>query len=235
MKLLPTLINLYQRHSARRMFGRWAPVYEEEVAANAYSAADAVAQAAIRHLARAGVHNPKIADVGIGTGLLAQQIHDAMPCRITGLDFSEDMMAACAGRGITELLIKCDVGRDEPWPLPPTSFDAVVAAGLFEYLTDDMVANVFLEASELLKPGGLLILTYVPVKEGEKETALWHGHSGTYIVCRAQPVMIEARVMAYGFTMKEHTGPFKGCVFADGSSYDYRLIVAERLKDEGVD
>ncbi len=60
------------------MFARWSPIYEEEVADNHYSAADRVAAATIPLL---GAHkNPAIADIGIGTGLLAAQIKAAAPC-----------------------------------------------------------------------------------------------------------------------------------------------------------
>ncbi len=103
--MLNRLLNFYQRFATRRMFSRWSPIYEEEVAENAYSAADEVAKAAITYLAQTCAADPAIADIGIGTGLLAQQVFDAMPCRITGIDFTEEMMAACAGRDITELLI----------------------------------------------------------------------------------------------------------------------------------
>lgn len=221
------LLNFYQRHAARRMFSRWSPIYEDEVSENSYSAADEVARAAIRHLAQQDLANPAIADIGIGTGLLAQQIYDAMPCRITGLDFSEDMMAACAGRGMTELLVKCDVGKD-PWPVAAGSQNAVVSAGLLEYLTQGMVQHFLTESARILQHKGLLVFTYLPRKPGAKQVSFWQGHSGTYLICAYDEGEIEAALSRSNFMLLEHSAPFKGCVFHDGSSYDYRLIAAAK-------
>ena len=220
-------MNLYQTYAASRMFSRWSPIYEEEVEENSYSAADEVAKAAIKYLAREDISNPRIADIGIGTGLLAQQIYDALPCRITGLDFSEDMMAACAGRGITELLVKCDVGSD-PWPLESASQNAVISAGLFEYLTPDMLQHFIKEASRTLQQNGLLVCTYMPAKTGDKTVTFWRGHSGTYLICGYTENQMQDALKRSNFTLVEHSPPFKGCVFHDGSSYDYRLIAAKK-------
>ncbi len=221
------LLNIYQRFAARRMFSRWSPAYEREVAENFYSAADETAKAAIRYIAGSGIKNPAIADIGIGTGLLAQQLCDAMPCRITGLDFTEDMMAVCAARAITELLIKCDAGRDM-WPMQDSSQHFVVSSGLFEYLMPDMAQHFLQQAHRVLQQNGLTIFTYMPCEDAHKIT-LWRGHSGTYLICGYAPEEMERLVNTHGFKIMEHTSPFKGCIFADGSSYDYRLIAAQKI------
>lgn len=209
------------------MFSRWSPIYEIEVAENSYSAAGEVAKSAIKYLAQDNISNPRLVDVGIGTGLLSQEIYDSMPCRITGLDFSEDMMATCAGRGITELLVRCDVGRDG-WPLESSSHHAVISAGLFEYLTPDMLQHFMAEAERTLQQNGLLVFTYMPLKTGQKPVTFWRGHSGTYLICGYTESQIEEALKRSNFTPIEHSMPFKGCVFHDGSSYDYRLIAARK-------
>lgn len=222
-----SLLSSYQRFAAKRMFSRWSPDYEEEVTDNAYSAADEVAKTAISHIGRSAVKNPTIADIGIGTGLMAQQIHDALPCRIAGIDFTEDMMALCAARGITELLIKCDAGKD-PWPLEGNAYDYVLSSGLFEYLMPEMAQHFFKEARRTLRQNGIVILTYLPAMEGQKQIRLWQGRSGTYLICGYTGEDIESLARINGFDVQEHTPPFKGCIFADGSSYDYRLISAKK-------
>lgn len=209
------------------MFARWSLIYEEEVTDNAYSAATKVAESAIRALGALAETNPKIADIGIGTGLLAQEIYDSLPCRITGLDFSEDMMAACAGRGITELLIRCDVGK-EVWPLPGHDFDAVTAAGLFEYLTPSMAKHFISEAARILKTSGHVIFSYIPAADGTRKVGLWRGHSGTFLICSFAAEDLELLLQQNGFDIVEHSPPFAGSVFEDGSSYDYRLIAARK-------
>lgn len=195
---------------------------------NAYSAADETARVAIKYLTKQNAHDPAIADIGIGTGLLAQQIHDAYPCRITGLDFSEEMMAECSGRDITELLIKCDVGR-ERWPLEDTSLAMVCASGLFEYLTSEMVQHFIDQTARTLQQNGVVVFTYIPQEAGEKQMNIWRGHSGTYLTCRDDPSTLEALLNKARLKILEHTPPFKGCVFQDNSFYYYRLIAAQKI------
>lgn len=224
--MMRPLIDFYQRFAASRMFSRWSPVYEQEVLENAYSAADRCAAEAIRLLA-AGPSDPAIADIGIGTGLMAQQIYDALPCRIAGLDFSEDMLAQCAAKEIAEVLIKCDVGSGR-WPLADDDFTLVASAGLAEYLTPSMLQHFLSESARLLQQKGHLVFTYVPQQSGEKATDFWRGHSGTYLVCRYLPQDIEVFLQKSGFELLQHSAPFDGCVFKDESRYPYRLIVARK-------
>lgn len=209
------------------MFAQWSPIYEVEVTENKYSAADEVAKESIRLLGQMDKTGPLLADIGIGTGLLAQQIFDALPCRIIGLDFTEDMMAVTAAREITELLVKCDVGKDL-WPIESGLCDMVASAGLLEYLTPDMCRHFLAESARVLQSGAPLVFTYMPRGAGEKQTTLWHGHTGTYLICGYEPSEMEQMIRNAGLKLVSHSEPFKGCVFHDGSSYDYRLMIAEK-------
>lgn len=219
--------NLYQRFAAHSMFSNWSPIYEDDVAENQYSAAAKAAEAAIRHIASLPTAEPLIADIGIGTGLLAEQIYNAMPCRIVGLDFAEDMMAVCLQKEITEILIKCDAGKDH-WPLEDNSYNAVVSAGLLEYLTPDMTQHFLHESQRCLAQNGVLIFTYIPTENDKDQIDLWRGKSGRFLSCRYNPASLIERVVACGFEIKEHLDEFPGSVFKDGSSYPYRLIVAAK-------
>ena len=207
------------------MFGQWSPTYEEDVAQNHYSAADKVSEAAIKHLSPVAAENPLIADAGIGTGLLAQQIFDAMPCRIAGLDFSEDMLSVCLQREITELLIKCDIGKDH-WPLEDGAYHGVISAGVLEYLTPDMVQHFLKESARIMKSGAILVFTYVPTERPQQEIGFWQGKSGNFLSCRYNPLWLKEQVAAHGLNVIEHSEEFTGSVFRDNSTYPYRLIVA---------
>ena len=223
--MISSLLSLYQRWAARHMFARWSPIYELEVTENKYSAPDAVAAEALKILGHGEAKRPRILDVGIGTGLLAQNLQDAIPCRIVGLDFSEDMMAVAASRDITELLIKCDVGKDT-WPVESGSCDMVVSGGLLEYLTPEMLQHFMREAKRVLQQNGPLVSSYKPREAQQRGINLWPGHSGTYLTCSYIPAEIEALLHQNGFKLLHHSAPFKGCIFTDGSSYDYRLFSA---------
>jgi predicted TPR repeat methyltransferase len=223
--MFSSLLSFYQRWAARRMFARWSPIYEEEVTENQYSAPDAVASEAIKILGGAAKDKPRILDVGIGTGLLAQNIQDTLPSRIVGLDFSEDMMAVAASRDITELLIKCDVGKDT-WPIESGSCDMVVSGGLLEYLTPEMLQHFLKESKRVLQQNGVLVSSYKPREAPQRCINIWPGHSGTYLTCSYIPTEIEGLLQQNGFALLHHSNPFKGCIFSDGSSYDYRLFSA---------
>lgn len=219
------ILSVYQRFAASRMFSRWAPIYELEVEDNAYSAPEAVARSVLPLLQQYDC--PVIVDAGIGTGLLAQQIYDALPCRIIGLDYNEDMMAACAGRGVADMMIRCDVGKDR-WPLENGFADCIISAGLMEYLTPPMLQHFMEEAARIMQQKSFLVFTYLPHGDPIK-MSLWRGHSGTYLTCGYSQNYIEELLRRNGFKVLSHSLPFKGCVFEDGSSYDYRLVSAERI------
>ena len=232
--MLNSLISFYQRIAAKRMFSRWAESYEFDVMDNHYSAVDKVAQAAIKYIAAStkdgatGFEDePDIADIGIGTGLLAQQLQDALPFRIIGLDFTDDMMAICAQKNVAELLIKCDAGRDI-WPIENGSMDLVVSAGLLEYLTPPMAQHFIKEAHRVLQQNGILIYTYMPRDDDGKAIQLWHGHSGTFVICAYTPHEMKEMLQQSNLEIIEHSAPFKGSIFEDGSSYDYQLIAAKK-------
>lgn len=209
------------------MFARWSPIYETEVTENKYSAADEVAKEALRLLGRSGKDRPLIADIGIGTGLLAQQIFDAYPSRIIGLDFTEDMMAVAAAREVAELLVKCDAGKD-PWPIEDGSCEMVVSAGLLEYLTPRMLQHFLTESKRILQQNGHLVFTYMPRDAQQKQLTFWRGHSGSYLISGYIPDDMEKTLQQNGFELLHHSPPFKGCIFYDGSSYDYRLIIVKK-------
>jgi predicted TPR repeat methyltransferase len=228
------ILSFYQRIAARRMFARWHQSYEFDVMDNHYSAANKVAQATIRYIAASTkdgapgfLEEPDIVDVGIGTGLLAEQLQDSLPCRIIGLDFTDDMMTICAQKGVAELLIKCDAGRDV-WPLQERSMDMVVSAGLFEYLTGTMAQHFLKETHRVLQDNGILVFTYLPRQSDEKSTSLWRGHSGTFVICAYTPEEMDRMLKEQKLVLLEHSSPFKGSIYEDGSSYDYRLIVAKK-------
>lgn len=216
--MISALKTLYRQYATRRVFGRWAASYEEDVTANRYSAARAVQQALLPYLETA----ERITDLGIGTGLIWQGIDIPDEVEITGLDISQAMMEQASS--IPELgpFYLCDIGH-QAWPVYDETEDLIVAAGLFEYLTPDMADHVFEEARRTLKSGGRFIFTYIPGMRNE--TKPWNGRSGRILSCIHAPEWITHRD---GFILETHTEPFAGSVFTDGQSYDYRLAILRK-------
>src|SRR5690606_32374700 len=120
--------------------------------------------------------------------------------------------------------IKCDVGLDH-WPLENEAYHAVISAGVFEYLTPDMVQHFLQESMRCLQQKGLLALTYVPTQKPQQDIGFWQGKSGNFLSCRYNPEWIEQKIAASGCVLLHHSDEFTGSVFRDGSRYPYRLIV----------
>lgn len=209
------------------MFSAWAESYDVDVADNHYSAADRVAQESLRLLGHHTPQNPSIVDVGIGTGLLSQQIKESYPCHITGLDFNTDMMTLCTEKDTADLLIACDAGRDI-WPIIDQSSDMVVSAGLFEYLAPEMAHHALTQSFRVLKKDGFFVFTYMPRQSDEKAKILWRGYSGTFLIFSYTREEIQKMATECGFILIEHTKPFAGSIYEDGSSYEYALMTLQK-------
>ncbi len=99
-----------------------------------------------------------IVDLGCGPGLLSLDLA-RLGYRGVGLDGAAAMVqrsqAQAQAAGIAELW-RYQVGDVEAVPLPSASFDAVISAGVIEYLPDDQ--GLVREAARLIKPGGRFIL-----------------------------------------------------------------------------
>ena len=91
-------------------------------------------------------------EVGVGTGRIALPTADA-GCQVVGVDLSEDMLRALAGRQIANLsLVRGDVTR---LPFAGQAFDAAVCVHVL-HLVDSRV--VLADLLRLVRPGGALIL-----------------------------------------------------------------------------
>ena len=85
-----------------------------------------------------------------------------MGAHYTGLDFSDRMVAAARstiGDLLEEGKATLGVGEITRLQLAEDSFDAVVAMGLFEYLTRDQVNLALREMTRVLRPGGIAVIT----------------------------------------------------------------------------
>ncbi|MBJ7329689.1 MAG: class I SAM-dependent methyltransferase [Solirubrobacteraceae bacterium] len=87
----------------------------------------------------------RLLDLGCGSGWIADHFSD-----YTGIDGSEEMVAAAAERGRPVRL--GDV--TQPLDFPDASFDGVILKDLLEHVPDPVA--VVLEAKRVLRPGGLV-------------------------------------------------------------------------------
>jgi len=94
---------------------------------------------------------PVVLDVGIGTGLAAQQLRDA-GCHLLGVEADPRMAAVARRRGF-----EVDLGRFEDWDPAGRSFDAVVSAQSWHWIEPVAGARA---AGRALRAGGRIALIW---------------------------------------------------------------------------
>ncbi len=100
----------------------------------------------------------KVLDIGIGTGNTGLSIFNKTPCKITGVDISDEMMniarAKAKEMGAEIELVKASADKMEL----KGAFDLAVAAFTIHHLEVDGKLEAFRRISQHLKKGGRLIL-----------------------------------------------------------------------------
>lgn len=106
--------------------------------------------------------SPVILDVGCGTGTLANMLLETIGgCRVTGVDGSEEMLAAfrrnCHSRFPERTtLIHSDFNKGSFWhPMMNDHYDIIVSSMALHYLSDDGVGIFFKGARRRLSDGGI--------------------------------------------------------------------------------
>ena len=119
------------------------------------------ARRVIELLQLSGTDLRSLLDIGCGTAPIAESIV-AMGSRYTGIDFSSEMVSAAA-HNISALLpngqASVSLGDVTKMNVPDSSFDAVTAMGVIEYLSRDEVRRSLTEIRRVLRPGGVSIIT----------------------------------------------------------------------------
>ncbi len=120
--------------------------------------------------AETGASPPRIVDLGCGTGLTLTRLRERFGGEPVGLDIEPRALAFCRERGHERLF----EGSLLATPFADESFDVVVALDVIEHLEDDLAA--VREATRVLAPGGLLVLTVpaCPWLWSEHDVALHH-------------------------------------------------------------
>lgn len=135
----------------RKSYARWAPVYDGTFGV--------VTQAGRRRATeRLNAHGGRVLEVGVGTGL-ALPLY-APEVEVTGIDFSEDMLAKArekvAERGLTQVaaLRQMDARHLD---FPDASFDGVAAMHILSVVPEP--ERVMSQIARVLKPGGVVVVT----------------------------------------------------------------------------
>ena len=98
-----------------------------------------------------------ILDLGIGSGLTAQRVLEALPeAKLLGVDASSEMLAA-AEATLNPERTELRMGRLED-PLPRGPFDLVMSTLAVHHLSGSGKADRFVRIAAVLEPGGRFVL-----------------------------------------------------------------------------
>lgn len=137
--------------AVRASYARWAPVYDRTFGAITQRGR----QAAVSRLNRLG--SGRVLEVGVGTGL-ALPLYDRRIC-VTGIDYSEDMLAKARARvaalGLGNVTLRQMDARTLDFP--DAAFDAVAAMHVLSVVPEP--ERVMAEIARVLRPGGEVVIT----------------------------------------------------------------------------
>lgn len=114
---------------ARKLYANWAKTYDSEfIATSNYVLADHVA---MRFSKLAEAADSPIADIGAGTGRLAESLPKSQAWIIDAFDISPEMLAEAGRKEIYRSLQATDL--TQPNAIPEDAYGALVSAGTFTH------------------------------------------------------------------------------------------------------
>ncbi|WP_137109827.1 class I SAM-dependent methyltransferase [Rhodobacter sp. SY28-1] len=142
---------------ARRMYGDWAPTYDESFgAAWGYIAPREIAAI----LAAEVGPEAEILDIGAGTGLVAEHLRGRL---VDALDITPEMLEVARPKGVYRNLILGDL--TQTLDIPDAAYDAVISCGTFTH--GHVGPECFPELLRITRPGAVFACgTIGPVLDG---------------------------------------------------------------------
>ncbi|WP_249414038.1 class I SAM-dependent methyltransferase [Alteribacter keqinensis] len=99
----------------------------------------------------------EVLDIGFGTGVLTTSLYEDGH-RVTGIDFSSEMIAIARGKMPDATLIEWDFAKGLPTEVKEEKFDAVVSTYALHHLSDEEKVRMVRELLPLLKEGGKIFI-----------------------------------------------------------------------------
>jgi len=149
--------------AVKNSYARWAPVYDVTFGKITHAGR----RAAVAHInARGG----DVLEVGVGTGLSLETYDGAL--RVTGMDYSEDMLRKARDR-VARLGLRHVAGLRQmdarSLDFPDASFDTVAAMHVLSVVPEP--GRVMAEIARVLRPGGQVVIT----NHFRHERGVWAG------------------------------------------------------------
>ncbi len=141
--------------SAAEVYDDWSGSYEAGITNMGWSAPQSLFENVREHLP----DKPRIYEVGIGSGYLAEKFKQSHDAQIYGADISSKMLDLLHEKGIADIgnihLLNLET---QNIPAEQHSMDAVLSCGVLEYFED--IDHVLDEMIRVTKPGGIIGLSF---------------------------------------------------------------------------
>ena len=96
-------------------------------------------------------------DIGIGTGLLSEVLYRE-GIRITGIDFSEQMLAQAKVKMPEGVFIQFDINNGIPSVLQDKKFDCIISSYAIHHINDMQKVELIRNLTDSLHPGGWILI-----------------------------------------------------------------------------
>ncbi|KAL8624188.1 hypothetical protein ACOMHN_046274 [Nucella lapillus] len=113
-----------------------------------------VLQQAVQDLFPSGRDTAVLLDVGAGTGLSGQMLHEIGFKIVDGLDPAADMLRVAEGKRVYRHIYNCYL-TGQPGDIPADSYDCLVMAGVVG--PGSLPCAAFEEMTRIVKPGGYIV------------------------------------------------------------------------------
>ena len=128
--------------------------YDALMQAGKYEAPSIAAQLLAEQVAT----NSEVLDVGCGTGLAGQALHQFGFAALTGTDISQNMLQQAADKQIYQELTKANLM--EPFPYVDNQFDAIVCVGVFSSFDAPQIITILGEFIRVIQEQGYILFTH---------------------------------------------------------------------------
>ncbi|MEM1050270.1 MAG: class I SAM-dependent methyltransferase [Pseudomonadota bacterium] len=198
-KRAPWVISADTSDELRARYDQWAETYDSDLEdVDAYAAPQMVAE----KLSEFAVPDGAVLDVACGTGLCGKAYHAAGFENLTGIDYSQNMLALAGKRGVYRDLQQADL--NDPLAFDDNTFHAVTVVGLSLHFPP----AAYHEFARVLSPGGLIF--YCGDETSFEE--------------RGMRALCEAYVAAGKWVDVEETASFKPLPVSE-PGLDYRIFI----------
>jgi len=152
-EILARAYALQSEAETRALYRDWAATYDETM----LDGLGYLTPSRTSALLAAAVADPSapVLDVGSGTGLAGVELAARGFANIDALDYSPEMLAQAAQRGVYRNLFEADLNK--ALPLPDAAWGALISTGTFTH--GHVGAGCLPELFRLLAPGGLFAAT----------------------------------------------------------------------------